>query len=95
MCLPLITINISDKPSKTRSKKTVILSLDLRSSIFGMVFGAGVVLTSAANLDFNCTILQDACTAEHDEEVRHVLMEKVFSHQATVLTVDEFIVKQN
>jgi nicotinamidase-related amidase len=51
-------------------------------------------LRQASDLDFKCTILKDGC-ADRDEEVHRVLTEKVFPGQATVLTVDEFIVQQN
>ncbi len=53
---------------------------------------SGVVLSTlrqAADLDFACTVLSDAC-ADGDPEVHRVLTEKVFPRQAVVTTVDEW-----
>ncbi len=53
---------------------------------------SGVVLSTlrqAADLDFQLTVLSDAC-ADRDEEVHRVLLEKVFPRQAVVRTVDEW-----
>lgn len=50
---------------------------------------SGVVLSTlreAADLDYELTVLADAC-ADHDDEVHRVLCEKVFPLQATVTTV--------
>lgn len=54
---------------------------------------SGVVLSTvrqAADLDFNITVLSDACL-DADPEVHRVLMEKVFPRQAEVQTVDNWI----
>lgn len=77
------------------------LHLILRSrSIENLVlFGistSGIALSTlrrAADLDFGCVVLQDACF-DPDEEVHRVLTEKIFPAQATVLTVDAFIAEQ-
>jgi nicotinamidase-related amidase len=53
---------------------------------------SGVVLSTlrqAADLDFELTVLSDAC-ADRDAEVHRVLTEKVFPRQADVTTVDEW-----
>jgi nicotinamidase-related amidase len=53
---------------------------------------SGVVLSTlrqAADLDFELTVLSDAC-ADRDEEVHRVLTEKVFPRQALVTTVAEW-----
>lgn len=53
---------------------------------------SGVVLSTlreAADLDFELTVLRDAC-ADRDEEVHRVLTEKVFPRQALVTTVAEW-----
>lgn len=53
---------------------------------------SGVVLSTlrqAADLDFELTVLSDAC-ADRDDEVHRVLLEKVFPRQALVTTVDEW-----
>jgi nicotinamidase-related amidase len=54
---------------------------------------SGVVLSTirqAADLDFRITVLSDGC-ADGDAEVHRVLMDKVFSRQADVVTIDEWI----
>lgn len=54
---------------------------------------SGVVLSTlreAADKDFSLTVLEDAC-ADRDEEVHHVLMQKVFPRQADILNVAEWI----
>lgn len=54
---------------------------------------SGVVLSTlrqAADLDFRLTVLSDACL-DVDAEVHRVLMDKVFSRQADVLTVEDWI----
>jgi nicotinamidase-related amidase len=53
---------------------------------------SGVVLSTlreGADLDYQLTVLTDAC-ADHDDEVHRVLCEKVFPLQATVTTVAEW-----
>ena len=54
---------------------------------------SGVVLSTlrqAADLDFEVTVLRDACF-DQDPEVHRVLTEKVFVRQARVVTTDEWI----
>ncbi|MCC8957665.1 cysteine hydrolase [Bradyrhizobium sp. Pear77] len=53
---------------------------------------SGIVLSTlrqAADLDFKCIVIKDACF-DRDEEVHRVLTEKVFAAQATVMTAQEF-----
>ena len=53
---------------------------------------SGVVLSTlrqAADLDFELTVLEDAC-GDGDDEVHRVLTEKVFPRQARVTTVAEW-----
>jgi nicotinamidase-related amidase len=53
---------------------------------------SGVVLSTlraAADLDFELTVLRDAC-ADRDDEVHRVLLDKVFPRQADVVTVAEW-----
>lgn len=53
---------------------------------------SGVVLSTlraAADLDFELTVLRDAC-ADRDPEVHRVLLDKVFPRQADVVTVAEW-----
>ncbi len=60
-----------------------------------MLFGistSGIVLSTlrqAFDLDFQCTVIKDACF-DPDAEVHRVLTEKVFAAQARVMTADEF-----
>ncbi len=54
---------------------------------------SGVVLSTlceAADKDYALTVLSDACL-DRDPEVHRVLVEIVFSHQADVLAVDDWI----
>ena len=53
---------------------------------------SGVVLSTlrqAADMDFELTVLSDAC-ADMDPEVHRVLLQKVFPRQATVVPVEEW-----
>jgi nicotinamidase-related amidase len=64
--------------------------------LFG-ISTSGITLSTlrrAADLDYRCVVLKDACF-DADPEVHRVLTEKVFSTQATVLTVDAFIADQD
>jgi nicotinamidase-related amidase len=59
--------------------------------LFGIAT-SGIVLSTvraAADLDFNCIVVKDACF-DGDEEVHRVLTEKVFAAQATVVTAAAF-----
>lgn len=62
------------------------------SLVLAGVATSGVVLSTvrqAADLDFELTVLSDAC-ADRDPEVHTVLTEKVFPKQATVTTVQDW-----
>ena len=53
---------------------------------------SGIVLSTvrqASDLDFPCTIVEDACY-DADEEVHRVLTQKVFARQATVVNAETF-----
>ncbi len=53
---------------------------------------SGIVLSTlrrAYDLDFQCTVIEDACF-DPDEEVHRVLTQKVFAHQAKILTAAQF-----
>jgi nicotinamidase-related amidase len=59
--------------------------------LFG-ISTSGIVLSTvrlAADLDFQCYVVKDACF-DPDEEVHRVLTEKVFAAQAIVMTAKEF-----
>jgi nicotinamidase-related amidase len=70
----------------------VLRAGDITSLVLTGIATSGVVLSTlrqAADLDFELTVLADAC-ADQDEEVHRVLTEKVFPRQATVTTVSEW-----
>ena len=63
--------------------------------LFGIAT-SGITLSTlrrAADLDFRCIVLKDACF-DADQEVHRVLTEKIFPAQATVSTADAFIAEQ-
>jgi nicotinamidase-related amidase len=63
--------------------------------LFG-ISTSGITLSTlrrAFDLDFRCVVLKDACF-DADPEVHRVLTEKIFTTQATVVTVDAFIAGQ-
>lgn len=71
----------------------VLRSLDATSLVLAGISTSGVVLSTirqAADLDFELTVLRDAC-ADTDDEVHRVLFDKVFPRQAEVLEADAWI----
>jgi nicotinamidase-related amidase len=71
----------------------VLRSLDVESLVLTGIATSGVVLSTlrqAADLDYEITVLRDAC-ADSDAEVHRVLLDKVFPRQATVVGTDEWI----
>jgi len=71
----------------------VLRSLDATSLVLAGLSTSGVVLSTlraAADLDFELTVLRDAC-GDPDPEVHGVLMDKVFPRQADVMTTAEWI----
>jgi nicotinamidase-related amidase len=71
----------------------VLRSQGVRTLVLAGIATSGVVLSTlrqAADLDYRLVVLRDAC-ADADEEVHHVLLDKVFVRQADVVTVDEWI----
>lgn len=72
----------------------VLRSLEVSSLVLSGIATSGVVLSTlrqAADLDYEITVLSDGC-ADADPEVDRMLVEKVFPRQASVMTVDEWIV---
>jgi nicotinamidase-related amidase len=70
----------------------VVRAMGVDALVLCGIATSGVVLSTtrqAADLDFELTILSDAC-ADADPEVHRVLLEKVFPRQATVTTVNEW-----
>jgi nicotinamidase-related amidase len=75
------------------SLQMVLHSQEIKNLVLFGFATSGIVLSTlrqAADLDFNCVVIKDACF-DRDEEVHRVLTEKVFAAQATVLTAKEFI----
>src|SRR5271156_5640413 len=74
----------------------ILRSRAIENLVFFGLSTSGITLSTlrrAADLDYTCVVLKDACF-DPDEEVHRVLTEKIFPAQATVLTVDAFIAEQ-
>jgi len=74
----------------------ILRTRGIENLVFFGISTSGITLSTlrrAYDLDFRCIVLKDACF-DGDEEVHRVLTEKVFSTQATVLAVDEFIARE-
>jgi nicotinamidase-related amidase len=74
----------------------ILRARGVKNLVFFGISTSGITLSTlrrAADLDFHCVILQDACF-DPDPEVHRVLIEKIFPAQATVLTVDAFSAEQ-
>ncbi|HTC21640.1 MAG TPA: cysteine hydrolase [bacterium] len=70
----------------------ILHSQGIENLVFFGISTSGIVLSTlraAADLDFQCTVVKDACF-DPDEEVHRVLTEKVFAAQATVIMAQEF-----
>lgn len=63
-----------------------------RVVIAGLVTSGAVLSTvrSAFDLDYRITVLQDGCM-DRDEDVHHVLIEKIFKGKADTVTCEEWI----
>jgi nicotinamidase-related amidase len=71
----------------------VLRSLDVTSLVLCGISTSGVVLSTtrqAADMDFELTVLSDAC-ADGEQEVHRVLVETVFPRQAAVLRAEEWV----
>lgn len=74
----------------------ILRARGIENLVFFGISTSGITLSTlrrAADLDFRCVVLKNACF-DADPEVHRVLTEKIFPMQATVLTVDEFISQQ-
>ena len=72
--------------------EVVLRSLEVGSLVLTGIATSGVVLSTlrqAADLDYELTVMRDGC-ADGDDEVHRVLLDTVFSRQATVLDVDDW-----
>jgi len=70
----------------------VLRSLEIKHLILTGIATGGVVLSTlreAADKDYRLTVLSDCC-ADRDEEVHHVLIDKIFPRQAEVMTAEEW-----
>ena len=68
----------------------------IENLVFFGIATSGITLSTlrrAADLDFRCVVLHDACF-DGDPEVHRVLVERIFPAQATVQSVAEFIAAQ-
>ena len=73
----------------------VLRSLSVQHLVLTGIATSGVVLSTlrqAADLDYQLTVLSDACI-DGDPEVQRILMEKIFPRQAEVLTVEAWSAK--
>jgi nicotinamidase-related amidase len=73
--------------------EVILRAYGIQHMILSGIATSGVVLSTlreAADKDYRITVLSDGC-ADGDEEVHRVLMQKVFSRQADVKTVEEWI----
>lgn len=71
----------------------ILRANEITSLVLTGIATSGVVLSTlrqAADLDYELTVLADAC-ADGDEEVHRVLTEKVFPRQAEVTTVGAWV----
>ena len=73
--------------------EVVLRGMDIQHLILTGVSTSGVVLSTlreAADKDYQLTVIEDCCK-DGDEEVHKVLMRKVFSRQADVIKVNDWV----
>ncbi len=73
--------------------EVVLRSMGVRAVVLAGISTSGAVLSTlrqAADMDYQITVLEDLCL-DLDPEVHRVLMEKVFTRQATVVKSDAWI----
>ena len=77
----------------TTDLETVLRAHNINTLAMCGIATSGVVLSTvrwAADMDYRLVVIADAC-ADRDAEVHRVLMEKVFSRQASVVTTADFL----
>ncbi len=77
----------------TTELETILRAKNINTLVLFGISTSGVVLStirSAADMDYSLVVVSDAC-ADRDAEVNHVLMNKVFPWQATVVTTQELL----
>jgi nicotinamidase-related amidase len=75
------------------SLQMILWAQGIENLVFFGISTSGIVLSTiraAADLDFQCFVVKDACF-DPEEEVHRVLTENVFANQGTVLTAKEFL----
>ncbi|KAH7014222.1 isochorismatase hydrolase [Microdochium trichocladiopsis] len=75
---------------------TILRGRGINHLVLCGVVTSGAVLSTlreAADMDYGLTVLGDLCM-DSDEEVHRVLVEKVFTKQAEVLTAEEWVAKE-
>lgn len=76
----------------TTNLGTILGARDVHTLVLQGIITSGVILSTvrwAADADYRIFVISDAC-ADPDAEVHRVLMEKVFTKQATVITSAQF-----
>ena len=76
--------------------EVVLRSQGITHIVLTGIATSGVVLSTlreAADKDYAISVLSDCC-ADRDEEVHHVLTTKVFTRQADVMKVGEWVISQ-
>lgn len=76
----------------TTNLATVLGARDVHTIVLQGIITSGVILSTvrwAADADYRIFVISDAC-ADPDAEVHRVLMEKVFTKQATVISSAQF-----
>ncbi len=79
-------------PFSTTNLDEVLKKQGIDTLVLMGISTSGCVLTTvrcAADMDYKLIVLSDCC-ADQDDEVQHVLMEKLFPRQARVVTSQEF-----
>ena len=80
-------------PFSTTNLDEVLKKQELDTLVLMGISTSGCVLSTvrcAADMDYKLIVLSDCC-ADRDDEVQHVLMEKLFPRQATVVTSQQFL----
>jgi len=76
----------------TTNLATILGARDIHTIVLQGIFTSGVVLSTvrwAADADYRIVVINDAC-ADPDPELHRMLMEKLFTRQATIITSAEF-----
>lgn len=77
----------------TTDLDAVLKAKDVDTLVLLGISTSGVVLSTirwAADMDYRLVVLADCCT-DRDEELHRLLMEKVFTRQATVMNSRDFL----